>query len=123
MLADRDVPDSWRVKNADDIVTRVPSLLGYQHIGCEVSLFPHGKVSISGSSTDDVREGAVLTDLIPKIKSESLRLPFPPHCWPSCMRHCRMEHSGTVAAEYSSRYFRAKSPLSSALVSPLWLVL
>ena len=62
------VPDSWRVKNADDVVTRVPSLLGYQHIGCEVNLFPHGKVSLSGVSTDDVREGAVLTDILPKIK-------------------------------------------------------
>ena len=66
--ADETVPDSWRVKNADDMVTRVPSLLGYQHIGCEVNLFPHGKVSLSGVSTDDVREGAVLTDILPKIK-------------------------------------------------------
>ena len=67
-IVDETVPDSWRVKNADDMVTRVPSLLGYQHIGCEVTLFPHGKVSISGISTDDVREGAVLTDILPKIK-------------------------------------------------------
>ena len=71
--ADEAVPDSWRVKNADDIVTRVPSLLGYQHVGCEVNLYPHGKVAISGVSTDDVREGAVLTDLLPKIKGR-LRL-------------------------------------------------
>ena len=58
------------MKNADDMVTRVPSLLGYQHIGCEVNLFPHGKVSISDVSTDDVREGAVLTDILPKIKGK-----------------------------------------------------
>lgn len=72
LCTDQTVPDSWRVKNADDVVTRVPSLLGYQHIGCEVNLFPHGKVAISGVSTDDVREGAVLTDILPKIKGKNM---------------------------------------------------
>lgn len=62
------MPDTWRIKNADDIVTRVPSLLGYQHVGHEVNVFHHGKVVISEASTDDVREGAILTDLMPKIK-------------------------------------------------------
>ena len=32
------VPDSWRIKNANDLVSRIPSLLGYQHIGTEVQL-------------------------------------------------------------------------------------
>ena len=36
MDADKVVPDSWRVKNSNDFVTRIPSLLGYQHIGTEV---------------------------------------------------------------------------------------
>ena len=49
-------------------MTRVPSLLGYQHVGGEVNLFHHGKVVLSGASTDDVREGAIITDLMPKIK-------------------------------------------------------
>lgn len=62
------------MKNADDMVTRVPSLLGYQHIGCEVNLFAHGKVSLSGVSTDDVREGAVLTDILPKIKGQPVSI-------------------------------------------------
>ena len=37
MSADKVVPDSWRIKNSNDFVTRIPSLLGYQHIGVEVN--------------------------------------------------------------------------------------
>lgn len=39
MDADKVVPDSWRIKNSNDFVTRIPSLLGYQHIGVEVCVF------------------------------------------------------------------------------------
>ncbi len=66
--ADEVVPDSWRVKNANDIVTRVPSLLGYHHIGVEVQMFPDGQLTISRETSDDLREGAFAADIIPKIK-------------------------------------------------------
>ncbi|KAK9918553.1 hypothetical protein WJX75_004940 [Coccomyxa subellipsoidea] len=66
------VPDSWRVKNANDIVTRVPSLLGYHHIGVEVQMFPDGQLTISRESSDDLREGAFAADIIPKIKEGML---------------------------------------------------
>jgi hypothetical protein len=62
------VPDSWRVKNANDIVTRVPSLLGYHHVGVEVQMFEDGQLTISRESSDDLREGTFVTDIIPKIK-------------------------------------------------------
>ncbi|BDA48953.1 probable phospholipase A1 EG1, chloroplastic/mitochondrial at C-terminar half [Coccomyxa sp. Obi] len=66
------VPDSWRVKNANDIVTRIPSLLGYHHIGVEVQMFPDGQLTISRESSDDLREGAFAADIIPKIKEGML---------------------------------------------------
>lgn len=56
------------MKNANDIVTRVPSLLGYHHIGVEVQIFPDGQLTISRESSDDLREGAFAADIIPKIK-------------------------------------------------------
>ncbi|KAK9818196.1 hypothetical protein WJX72_008645 [[Myrmecia] bisecta] len=65
---DRLVPDSWRIKNANDIVTQVPSLLGYRHIGMEVLVLPEGEVRISAESSDDVREGAVLEELLSNLK-------------------------------------------------------
>ena len=69
--ADELVPDSWRVKNANDIVTRVPSLLGYHHIGVEVQMFADGQLTISRESSDDLREGAFAADILPKIKGAS----------------------------------------------------
>ncbi|EIE18845.1 alpha/beta-hydrolase [Coccomyxa subellipsoidea C-169] len=69
---DEVVPDSWRVKNANDIVTRVPSLLGYHHIGVEVQMFPDGQLTISRETSDDLREGAFAADIIPKINEGML---------------------------------------------------
>lgn len=66
--ADELVPDAWRVKNANDIVTRVPSLLGYHHIGCEVQMLAGGQLAISRQSSDDLREGAFAADILPKLK-------------------------------------------------------
>ena len=43
VYADKVVPDSWRIKNSNDFVTRIPSLLGYQHIGVEVCITFCGK--------------------------------------------------------------------------------
>jgi hypothetical protein len=79
--ADELVPDSWRVKNANDIVTRVPSLLGYHHIGVEVQMFPDGQLTISRESSDDLREGAFAADIIPKIKGACHM-----HCYSYCHR-------------------------------------
>lgn len=70
VTADELVPDSWRVKNANDIVTRVPSLLGYHHIGAEVQMFEDGQLTISRESSDDLREGTFVTDIISKIKGK-----------------------------------------------------
>lgn len=56
------------MKNANDIVTRVPSLLGYHHIGVEVQMLPDGQLTISRETSDDLREGAFAADIIPKIK-------------------------------------------------------
>ena len=70
--SDKQVPDTWRVSNENDIVTRIPSLLGYRHVGVEVRLAPDGSISVNRVSNDQVREGAVLTDIIPRIKGDQL---------------------------------------------------
>ena len=71
------VPDTWRVKNVFDLVPQVPSLIGYQHAGPEVQLRPKGIVSISAKSSDDVREGACLTELWPMIQGSTPPPPSP----------------------------------------------
>ena len=46
-----------------------------QHIYCmcrmQVQLFPDGEMTISRESSDDLREGAFITDILPKIKGEA----------------------------------------------------
>lgn len=81
--ADKLVPDSWRVKSANDIVTRVPSLLGYAHIGTEVQVLPDGQLTISRASSDDLREGAFVTDILPKLKGGGHA-----SCCLTCCLHC-----------------------------------
>ena len=66
--ADELVPRSYRVRNANDIVTRVPSLLGYRHVGVEVRLQADGCLSISRGSSDEAREGAFAADILPKLR-------------------------------------------------------
>ncbi|KAK9813880.1 hypothetical protein WJX73_003222 [Symbiochloris irregularis] len=65
---DQQVPDTWRVANQNDIVTRIPSLLGYRHVGTEVRLTQEGTVRVSKISDDQVREGATMSDVWPRIK-------------------------------------------------------
>ena len=74
--ADELVPDSWRVRNEDDIVTRLPSLLGYHHIGAEATLFPDGRIQLTGGSTDDIREGTVISDIMQKVQGKRASIPI-----------------------------------------------
>ena len=57
-------------------MTTVPGLLGYRHIGNEVKLSKDGDVMISCISTDNVREGEFLANLIPKLKGEKKKTPL-----------------------------------------------
>lgn len=69
--ADKQVPDTWRIANENDIVPKIPSLLGYRHVGHEVSLTSDGKLNIAQVSSDQIREGAMLSDITPRIKGTS----------------------------------------------------
>lgn len=65
---DKQVPATWRVSNENDLVTRIPSLLGYRHVGMEVKIGNDGTVSVSQVSSDQVREGTTFGDMLPRIK-------------------------------------------------------
>ena len=51
-------------------MTTVPGLLGYTHIGNEVKLTKDGEVTVSCMSSDNVREGEFIANLIPKLKGK-----------------------------------------------------
>jgi len=60
--------NTWRISNLNDIVTKVPSLLGFKHVGVEVRLLGGGDIAVKRGTFDDIREGAAFLDLIDRIK-------------------------------------------------------
>lgn len=68
--ADKQVPDTWRVANENDLVAKIPSLLGYRHVGIEAKITAAGHIHVARVSFDQVREGAVFSDIMPRIKGE-----------------------------------------------------
>lgn len=59
---------TWRISNLNDIVTKVPSLLGFKHVGVEVRLLGEGEVAVKKGTFDEVREGTAFGDLVDGIR-------------------------------------------------------
>lgn len=55
---------TWRISNLKDVVTKVPSLLGFKHVGVEVRLLGEGEIAVKKGTFDDVREGTTFNDLV-----------------------------------------------------------
>ena len=49
---------------------RIPSLLGFKHVGVEVRLLGGGEIAVKRGTFDEVREGAAFGDLVDRVKGE-----------------------------------------------------
>jgi hypothetical protein len=68
-FADALVPHTWRVKNVNDIVTRVPAVLGYAHVGCSATVCPDGGIMLATGSGDDLQDSIAVEDIVGRITS------------------------------------------------------
>ncbi len=56
---------------------RLPSLLGFKHVGVEVRLLGGGDIAVKRGTFDDVREGAAFGDMVDKVKGAAPLHPVP----------------------------------------------
>eukprot|EP00884_Botryococcus_braunii_P017013 jgi/Botrbrau1/3996/Bobra.0016s0008.1 len=67
---DKLVPHTWRVKNVNDIVTRVPAVLGYCHVGCEATVCTDGGIMLATAARDDLQDSVAMEEIIERITNQ-----------------------------------------------------
>jgi hypothetical protein len=63
------VPDAWRVVNVGDGVVSIPRLMGYCHVGNEVSLSAEGAAEVQRDSGEARLDGVALSEVLPAAKA------------------------------------------------------
>lgn len=51
----------------NDIVTRVPAVLGYCHVGCEATVCPDGGIMLATTAKDDLQDSVAVEEIITRI--------------------------------------------------------
>jgi hypothetical protein len=58
------IPETWRVVNENDGVSRVPRMIGYCHVGNRVTLFPDGAVEFLSADDNDATEDVTWDEVV-----------------------------------------------------------
>lgn len=65
------VPNAWRLRNTNDLVAGIPLLLGYNHVGEEVTLEKDGTLTFAGLEEDEV-EGTSVRGMVSEVVEDAV---------------------------------------------------
>jgi hypothetical protein len=67
------LPNAWRVVNNGDLVTSVPRLMGYAHVGHKITISPDGVVEMEYDTSTQSGEGITSTELAAAMVAAALK--------------------------------------------------